>query len=122
MKVNITDPNQIAASNSVAGVVPDPGNNKNLLKLIDLQEQKGYINTFNNLSYQVNNDIYTADTNKEKNTVLLGQLEKFREELVGVNLDDELLSLMQNQRAFEASARMMTTVDKMLDTILSLVR
>ena len=45
-----------------------------------------------------------------------------RQEVSGVNIDEEVTSLLQVQRAFEASARVITTVDEMLETVLSLKR
>ncbi len=38
---------------------------------------------------------------------------------VGVNLDEELTDLMSAQRAYEASARMVTAIDQMLQTLIS---
>ena len=40
----------------------------------------------------------------------------------GVSLDEEMTNLMRYQKAFEASARVITTVDEMLETVLSLKR
>jgi flagellar hook-associated protein 1 len=45
-----------------------------------------------------------------------------RQEVSGVNLDEEVTSLILFQRAFEASARIITVTDRMLDTLLNIVR
>ena len=45
-----------------------------------------------------------------------------RQEVSGVSLDEEVTYMMQFQRAFEASARVITTADRMLDTLLSMAR
>jgi flagellar hook-associated protein 1 FlgK len=37
----------------------------------------------------------------------------------GVSLDEELTSLVQSQRAYEASARVLTTVDEMLNVLIN---
>lgn len=37
----------------------------------------------------------------------------------GVSLDEELTSMVQSQRAYEAAARLLTTVDQMLDTLIN---
>lgn len=45
-----------------------------------------------------------------------------RESLSGVSLDEEAISLMQFQRAFQAAARYTTVVNEMVDEVLSIVR
>ncbi|MFN8051668.1 MAG: flagellar hook-associated protein FlgK [Acidimicrobiales bacterium] len=37
----------------------------------------------------------------------------------GVNLDEEMTNLVMSQRAYESSARLLTTVDSMLDTLIN---
>jgi flagellar hook-associated protein 1 FlgK len=37
-------------------------------------------------------------------------------------LDEEMTDLIKFQRAFEASAKLITTIDEMLETVLSLKR
>jgi flagellar hook-associated protein 1 FlgK len=49
-------------------------------------------------------------------------LERQRDSVSGVSLDEEMTNLMRYQKAFEASARVITTVDEMLETVLSLKR
>lgn len=41
--------------------------------------------------------------------------------LVGVNLDEELADMIRYQRAFEASARVFTTANDILGTIIGMV-
>ena len=45
--------------------------------------------------------------------------EAARQSAVGVNLDEELADLVSAQRAYEASARMISAVDQMLDTLIN---
>lgn len=51
--------------------------------------------------------------------VLTGQVDASREQLSGVNLDEEMVSMLSSQRAYEAAARVMTTVDSVLDTLIN---
>jgi flagellar hook-associated protein 1 FlgK len=37
----------------------------------------------------------------------------------GVNLDEEMTGMLMFQRAYQASARVITTVDEMLDTLVN---
>ena len=45
-----------------------------------------------------------------------------RQEVSGVNLDEEVTNLLMFQRAFEASARVITVTDRMLETLLNTAR
>jgi flagellar hook-associated protein 1 FlgK len=52
-------------------------------------------------------------------SMLTSQVDGARDQLAGVNLDEEMLAMVQYQRAYEASARVITTVDAMLDTLIN---
>lgn len=52
----------------------------------------------------------------------LVQLKNLRDGKVGVSLEDEMINLTQFQKGFEASAKFLSTVDEMMDTLLSLKR
>jgi flagellar hook-associated protein 1 FlgK len=45
-----------------------------------------------------------------------------RESVSGVSLDEEMTDLVKYQRAYQASARLISTVDAMLDEVLNLKR
>ena len=47
-------------------------------------------------------------------------LESQRDSIGGVSIDEEVTTMLIFQRAFQASARMITTVDEMIQTVLSL--
>jgi flagellar hook-associated protein 1 FlgK len=44
-----------------------------------------------------------------------------RQEVSGVSIDEEVTQMLQFERGFEASARVITTVDRMLDALLNMV-
>lgn len=50
---------------------------------------------------------------------VLQQLENLRQSVSGVSLDEELTRLIQFQYAFQASARLVTVLDEMLDTLIN---
>jgi len=52
------------------------------------------------------------------NTLLLAQ----RESISGVSIDEEMTNLITFQRAYQASAKIITTVDEMLETVINLKR
>ena len=45
-----------------------------------------------------------------------------REEIAGVSLDEEMTRLVQFQRSYQASARMVTTADDLFETVLGMKR
>lgn len=51
--------------------------------------------------------------------LLTAQVDSAREQLSGVNLDEEMVSMLSAQRSYEAAARVMTVVDSVLDTLIN---
>ncbi|HPB45107.1 MAG: flagellar hook-associated protein FlgK [Microthrixaceae bacterium] len=47
------------------------------------------------------------------------QTETQRTSVAGVNVDEEMTNLMMSQRAYEASARMLTAIDELLDVLIN---
>lgn len=62
----------------------------------------------------------TSELDSQRNN--LEQLQNIRESISGVSLDEEAAKLIEYQKSFEASARLVTTADEMFDTILNLKR
>ena len=46
-------------------------------------------------------------------------LDNARSSYSGVNTDEEMTNMVEFQHAYEASARFMTTIDSMLDTLIN---
>lgn len=61
-----------------------------------------------------------SEFENQKNT--LEQLQNIRESISGVSIDEEAAKLIEYQKSYEASARLIKTADEMLDTILNLKR
>ncbi|WP_409479175.1 flagellar hook-associated protein FlgK [Pseudobdellovibrio sp. HCB154] len=61
-----------------------------------------------------------SEFDSQKNT--LEQLQNIRESISGVSLDEEAAKLIEYQKSYEASARLVKTADEMFDTILNLKR
>jgi flagellar hook-associated protein 1 len=57
---------------------------------------------------------------KDTSVAIRAQLVKIRESISGVSLDEEMVSLMTFQAAYSAAAKLITTADEMLDTLLRL--
>ena len=59
---------------------------------------------------------------KENSETVRVQLENERLSVIGVSVDEELTKLIQYQQGFQASARIISTVNTMLDVIVNLGR
>ncbi|MGZ8200956.1 MAG: flagellar basal body rod C-terminal domain-containing protein, partial [Methylosarcina sp.] len=54
--------------------------------------------------------------------VLLNQAKQSRENLVGVNLDEEAANLIRFQNAYQAAAKAISVANSLFDTIIGAVR
>jgi flagellar hook-associated protein 1 len=50
------------------------------------------------------------------------QVDTERKAVSGVNIDEELVNLTVAQQAYAASARVITVIDEMLDTLINMAR
>lgn len=122
LSVALTNTSEVAAGASAA-----PGDNTNIINILAL-EQKQAIGGDNFVSYygKITATIgVEAARNKTALTGLedtLTQLENLRDGIDGVSLEEEMINLLKYQNAFEASAKFLSTVDEMMDTMLGLKR
>jgi flagellar hook-associated protein 1 FlgK len=47
------------------------------------------------------------------------QVDAARDAVSGVNIDEEMVNMIQFEHAYNASARVMTAIDEMLDTLIT---
>lgn len=59
---------------------------------------------------------------QESQKNVIGQLTNIRESISGVSLDEETTKMIEFQKTYDASARLIKTADEMFDTVLSLKR
>jgi flagellar hook-associated protein 1 FlgK len=68
---------------------------------------------------QVGGDVQAADNGQQTQQQVLAALDTQRQSVSGVSLDEEMTNLITYQRGYQAAARVMTTVDQMLDTLIN---
>ena len=124
MAVSLSDTDKVAASSTSAGV---PGNNVNAVALVAIQStSQSTLGGINVDDYHavtvgdVGSDTFLAGLQRDAKQVEMDQVTSLRESVSGVNLDEELTRLLEFQRAFEASARLITTADELFQTVLGL--
>lgn len=119
LRVAITDPRQIAASadpdqpldGSRAQLMAEQGTDpagadaryRSLISLLAVESQT----------------IQRRSATQEEITL---QVDTARKAVSGVNLDEEMIALTQTQHAYAAAARLMTTIDQMLETLINMAR
>ena len=114
MKVAITDPSLIAASSD--GTSGSNGNLANLSAVATANVASGQtpVNFYSNLVFQVGNTTSNTSADSDASTAILQQLQDQRGSISGVSLDEEAANIVQFQTAYQASARVITTIDTML--------
>lgn len=105
-----------------------PGDNANGLRMAELKDEA--LSTFGGLSLSQHwrrhvEDIATrigqTSQQLEADGVVLESLSAQRQAVSGVNVDEEAINLIAFQRAYQGSARFLTVVDELLQTLIQLV-
>ncbi|GAB1355561.1 hypothetical protein MASR1M12_43060 [Erysipelotrichia bacterium] len=102
------------------------GDGSNAIAIAQLK-QKNFFNdgqsSFNDFYNEIVTEVASKskkfETEKSYSSSLLTQLDAKRAELSGVSLDEELANLIRFQHAYNAAAKVITTVDEMLDKIIN---
>ena len=117
-----------------AGVVTsknqfEPGNNMVALEMVALKNSKIAASPFNGdvtLNEYYNTQITSLAVSTQRtidNTYQHGLVAKAlsdqRESVAGVNLDEEAANMAKTQKAYQAAARMLTTMDELLDLVIN---
>ena len=107
----------------------DSGENLAALALLDVQNgtflsnDTATINDFyESMIVQVGVDTRANLDLLEIERTFVDSFERRRQEISGVSLDEEVTLMIQFQRAFEASARVITVADRMLESLLTMAR
>ncbi|MEW6745878.1 MAG: flagellar hook-associated protein FlgK [Planctomycetota bacterium] len=118
----VADPSRLAVS--LTGAEGDSANALRMagvadvsLKALEGETLAGY------WSRQVNaigSEVQRTELLRETQESLLGNLERQREEISGVSVDEELVRLQEYQQLYEAAARFIQAVSEMVDTLMSL--
>lgn len=112
LAVAVPDISGIAAA-SIAGPSLD-GNNADLLSSVGTAAPD-YQRLVNGFGSQV----AALDRQVANQGALTDSLDQAWEQQAGVNLDEETVNMLSAQRAYEAAARLLTTLDQVLDTLIN---
>jgi len=112
LAVALTSPGDLAAS-SLPGGVLDSANATALASATAAEE------SYQRLVNGFGTEVASVKRLAANQQVLTSQVDGSREQLSGVNLDEEMVTMLSSQRAYEAASRVMTTVDSVLDTLIN---
>jgi len=117
-----TDLDKMAASSTLQGL---PGDGGNALRIADMRHNinmftwgspDDYIKSLiSNLGVD-SAEAIRVSTNQEN---LIQELENKRQSIMGVSLDEEMSEMVKFQHSYNANARILTTMDELLDTIIN---
>ena len=117
----LSDPNNIAASAS-----GEIGDNANALSIASLKDalkmrdgQSSFNEYYNGLIGEIGIRSREAQNIKKNQETLVAQLDNFRQSLHGVSLDEEMANMIKYQHAYEAAARVISTMDSVMDTLIN---
>lgn len=118
-----TDPSLVQAA-SVAGA---PGDNGVALALAKLASQpnavlgnKTFSDAYGQVVAQMGEALSNANDQMTNQQAVAGMLANQRDSVSGVSMEEEMTNLVTFQRAYQASAQIMATVNQMLETLVSI--
>jgi len=135
LAMNITDPRKIAAATNldadevtvIAG--PMEGDNRNALSLANLANSTGmfggtasFQESYGQIVSKVGGLTHAANISADAQESLLNRATEARENLAGVNLDEEAANLIKFQQSYQAAAQAISTASTLFDTLIGAVR
>lgn len=118
------DSNKIAAGTASGA----PGDNSNAIAIAELQnalmmnsDTATFDNYYNSMVSDVGNKVQHAGMSYGHHTAMVSHLENYRESISGVSLDEEMVNLIQFQLGYDAAAKLISTTDELLQTLINMV-
>ena len=104
-----------------------PGDNQVALEIAKLQtrptmrdETMTFDEYYNGVLTGMGLKIQRNKTEQAQQESMVRQFKEIRSSISSVNMDEELTDMMQYQKAYEASARFINTVDRMMETVIKM--
>ncbi len=101
------------------------GDNRNALQIAELRHRKIMIEERSSASDFIKAMIgdfgtrsQAAIVNMDKNKAVVDSLENLRKQISGVNVDEELSKMIMYQHGYNASARLVSVIDRMIETLI----
>lgn len=117
----VNDINQIAVSADGT-----EGNSEIAVKIANINHQKTIDGTtmtdfYSRMLARLGNDKQTSDRFAETTDLVIQQLTQQKGSVSGVSIDEEMTNIIKYQRSYQASARLISIADEMLETVIRMV-
>lgn len=127
ISVLISDPTKVAASSDGSGQSNNADNADTITQVLNGAVGAGsppgapvnIHDSYQRLVTGLGSTVAGLNTQTTNQQLLAGQVDDEREQQAGVSLDEETINLMQAQRAYEASSRVLTVMNSLLDTLIN---
>ncbi len=104
-----------------------PGDNRVALAIAKLQHEPvmregtmTFSEFFNSVITDLGLKIRRNQSEMQQQDNMVSQFREIRSSISSVNMDEELTNMVQYQKAYEASARFLNTVDEMMETVINM--
>jgi len=114
--VAITDPAKLAAAGSATGAL-DGGNADKMAAIADLAT--GPDRTYRQVVVDLGVAAQTINRRAAIQDTVTREIDSARVAQSGVNLDEEMTSMVAFERAYQAASKVIATLDEMLDTLIN---
>ena len=112
LSVAISDTKLVAASGVPGGVID--GSNADAMTSLSSAD-----NAYQRLVNGFGSQVASVNRQQANQQVLTNQVDSSRDQLSGVNLDEETLSIAQAQHGYEAASRVISVMDSVLNTLIN---
>ncbi len=104
------------------------GDNSNILAILALKDEKlmdngtsTFDDYYNSLIGEIGSRAQEASNLKDNHDLLVSQIQYRQQAVSGVSLDEEMANMISYQNAYNAAAKIIDTMDSMIDTLLNTV-
>lgn len=129
----VNDPYLVAAARvtdpSAVGVTAQTGNNSNVALVLDARTDSSYYSSLGGTTLEkflsnavstVGADVQNINTRLKNQTLVVNEVKNNLQAKTGVNMDEELTDLIKYQRAYQASARIFSVCNDLLQELVNL--
>jgi flagellar hook-associated protein 1 FlgK len=118
IRLEITDPRDLAVADR--GVEPGTKDGENADRMADLaKDPEGPDRKYRQLVVDLGVQAQAVNRRVDIQASVINHVDAERNGESGVNLDEEMSNLIQFERAYQAAAKVISTIDEMLDTLIN---